>query len=126
VTAGRERLLLVDDEELITDMFDTILTRLGYQVMVFNDSLEALAFITQDSTAFDLLVTDMSMPNLTGLELVQKTLAVRPDLPVILCTGFNQMLDKKEAKALGIHSYLEKPVSVKDLTEAIRQALDDK
>ncbi len=125
-TAGVERILLVDDEELITDMFDTILTRLGYQVIVFNDSLEALAFITQDSTAFDLLVTDMSMPNLTGLELVQKTLAVRPDLPVILCTGFNQMISKEEAKALGIHTYLEKPVLVKDLTEAIRQALDDK
>lgn len=125
-TAGIERILLVDDEELITDMFGTILTRLGYQVMVFNDSLEALAFITQDSTAFDLLVTDMSMPNLTGLELVQKTRAVRPDLPIILCTGFNQMISKEEAKALGIHTYLEKPVSVKDLTGAIRQALDDK
>ncbi len=126
VTAGIERILLVDDEELITDMFDTILTRLGYQVKVFNDSLEALAFIVQDPSVFDLLVTDMSMPNLTGLELVRKTLAVRPDLPIILCTGFNQMLNKTEAKALGIHTYLEKPVSVKDLTEAIRQALDDK
>ncbi len=126
MTAGIERILLVDDEELITDMFDTILTRLGYQVMVINNSLEALAFITQDPAAFDLLVTDMSMPNLTGLELVRKALAVRPDLPIILCTGFNQMLSKTEAKALGIHTYLEKPVSVKDLTEAIRQALDDK
>lgn len=126
VAAGTERILVVDDEEVITGMFDAILTRVGYQVIIFNDSLEALAFIGQDPTAFDLLLTDMSMPHMTGLELIQKTLAIRPELPVILCSGFNTLVNNEEARALGIHVYLKKPVSVLDLTRALRMALDEK
>jgi nitrogen-specific signal transduction histidine kinase/ActR/RegA family two-component response regulator len=126
VDAGAERILVVDDEEIITGMFQTILTSVGYQVIVFNDSLEALAFIGQNPTAFDLLLTDMSMPHLTGLELIQKTSAIRPDLPIILCSGFNKLVSNEEARALGIHVCLEKPVSVRDLISAIRMALDEK
>ncbi|MBW6519917.1 MAG: PAS domain S-box protein [Desulfoarculaceae bacterium] len=126
VAAGAECILVVDDEEVITNMFKTILAQVGYQVIAFNNSLEALAFIVQDPTAFDLLLTDMSMPDLTGLELIQKVLAVRPDLPVILCSGFNKLVNKKEARALGIHVCLEKPVSVRELSWAIRKALDEK
>jgi PAS domain S-box-containing protein len=126
VDAGAERILVGDDEEIITGMFQTILTSVGYQVIVFNDSLEALAFIGQNPTAFDLLLTDMSMPHLTGLELIQKTSAIRPDLPIILCSGFNKLVSNEEARALGIHVCLEKPVSVRDLISAIRMALDEK
>ncbi|MEK6201822.1 MAG: response regulator [Desulfobulbaceae bacterium] len=126
VTAGTERILVVDDEEVITTMFQTILARSGYQVIIFNNSLEALAFISQDPTAFDLLLTDMRMPHLSGLELIEKALAVRPDLPVILCTGFNKQVDKEEAAALGVHVCLEKPVSVRELILVIRKALDEK
>lgn len=123
---GTERIVVVDDEVVITTMFQTILTRMGYQVIVFNNSLEALAFISQDPDSFDLLFTDMRMPNLTGLELIQKALAVRPELPVILCTGFNKLVNKQKAKALGIDVCLEKPVSVPELILAIHKALAEK
>jgi len=126
VDAGAERILVVDDEEIIAGMFQAILTSVGYQVIVFNDSLEALAFIGQNPTAFDLLLTDMSMPHLTGLELIHKTSAIRPDLPIILCSGFNKLVSNEDARDLGIHVCLEKPVSVRDLSSAIRMALDEK
>jgi CheY-like chemotaxis protein len=117
---------VVDDEEIITDMFQTILGGLGYQVTVFNSSLEALAFIAQESTPFDLLITDMTMPHLTGLELMQKVRTIRPNLPVILCTGFSELINKEQARALGVQVYLMKPFSVRELTLAIRQVLEEK
>ncbi len=123
---GTERLLVVDDETVITTMLEAILTSLGYQVTVVNDSEEALARITHDPSSFDLLITDMTMPHLTGLELTTKALAIRPDLPIILCTGFSELINKEQARALGIRAYLMKPVSVHELALAVRAALDTK
>ncbi|MDD3814050.1 MAG: ATP-binding protein [Desulfocapsaceae bacterium] len=123
---GTESILVVDDEEDNTEMLQTMLTGLGYQVVVFNNSLEALTFFTEKSTAFDLLLTDMTMPGMTGLELSEKVLAIRPDLPIILCSGFSELVNKAQAqaRALGVKQYLEKPVTVRDLALAIRKALD--
>ncbi|MDO8948302.1 MAG: ATP-binding protein [Desulfocapsaceae bacterium] len=123
---GTESILVVDDEKDNTDMFQTMLTGLGYQVVVFNNSLEALALFTKVPTAFDLLLTDMTMPHMTGLELSKKVLAMRPDLPIILCSGFSELVNKGQVQALGIKVYLEKPVAVRDLAMAIRKALDKK
>ncbi|MBU0664332.1 MAG: PAS domain S-box protein [Proteobacteria bacterium] len=123
---GTESILVVDDEEDNTGMFQAILTGLGYQVVGFNNSLEALAFFTKVPTAFDLLLTDMTMPHMTGLELSKKVLAIRPDLPIILCSGFSQLVNKEQIRALGIKGYLKKPVAVRDLALAIRKALDKK
>ena len=125
-SAGRERIVVVDDEEIITGMLEAILSGLGYQVSVFNNSLDALTFITQDPSGCDLLLTDMTMPHLTGAELSQKVLAIKPDLPIILCTGFSELINKEQALALGIRGYLMKPVSVRELALEMRQALDEK
>ena len=126
LSTGTERIVVVDDEVVITDLLQSMLTGLGYQVTAFNNSLEALDFIVQESTAFDLLITDMTMPHLTGIELMQKALAVWPNLPVILCTGFTELIDKEQAQALGIRAYITKPFSVRKLSLAIREVLDEK
>jgi len=126
IPTGTERLLVVDDEGVITTMLEVILTHLGYQVTVANNSQEALARIAQDPSAFDLLITDMTMPHLTGLELTTKALAIRSDLPIILCTGFSELINKEQARALGIRAYLMKPVSVYELALAVRKALDER
>ena len=124
--AGSERLLVVDDEEAITTMLETILTQLGYHLTAINNSQMALALIEQAPMAFDLLLTDMTMPHLTGFELAQKALAVRADLPVILCTGFSELVNKEQAQALGIRAYLTKPVSMQELSQTVRKVLDAK
>jgi PAS domain S-box-containing protein len=126
VSTGTERIVVVDDEEVITGLLEAILTSLGYQVTVFNNSLEALTFITKDPTAFDLLLTDMTMPHQTGIELSQKVLAIKPGLPIILCTGFSEVINQEKAQTLGIQGYLLKPVSVPDLAMTMRKVLDNK
>jgi PAS domain S-box-containing protein len=123
---GTERVLVVDDEEAITDMLRRILTHLGYKTTVINNSLVALSLIEQEPMAFDLLITDMTMPHLTGFELAQKALAIRADLPVILCTGFSELINKEQAQALGIRAYLMKPVSIQNLGQTVRTVLDVK
>jgi PAS domain S-box-containing protein len=123
---GTERVLIVDDEEMISMMLQLILQTLGYQATFSCNSLEALALIAQEPKAFDLLITDMTMPNLTGLELARKALSIRPNLPIILCTGFSELLNKEQAQALGIGAYLMKPVSVRELGHTVRQVLDAK
>lgn len=124
IPTGTERVLLVDDDEIISTMMQQILQDLGYQVSAYNNSLEALASITSDPMAFDLLITDMTMPNLTGYELAQKVLAIRSNLPIILCTGFSELASKEQAQALGIRAYLMKPVSLQELTRTVRKVLD--
>ncbi len=123
IPTGTERLLVVDDEEQITGMLRLILQNLGYRVTACGSSPEALSLLEKDPKAFDLLITDMTMPGLTGCELAKKALALRPDLPVILCTGFSELINKEQAKALGIRAYLTKPVSVRELAQAVRKAL---
>ena len=122
---GSERLLVVDDEEAITTMLERLLGHLGYQITVTNNSREALTLLAATPSAFDLLITDLTMPHLNGLELAAETLALHPDLPVILCTGFSQLNNQEQARSLGIHSYLMKPVSVHKLAMTVRQALDE-
>lgn len=122
---GNERLLVVDDEETITHMLHTVLAGLGYQVQVTNRSDMALKLIREHPMDFDLLVTDMTMPYLTGLDLIEHVFAIRPDLPVILCTGFSELINKEKAAAMGIRSFLMKPVAIDKLARAIRNALED-
>jgi signal transduction histidine kinase/CheY-like chemotaxis protein len=123
IPTGTERLLVVDDEEQITEMLRLILQNLGYRITACGSSSEALALFEHDPQAFDLMITDMTMPGLTGYELAQKILATRPDLPIILCTGFSELINKEQAQAMGIRTYLMKPVSVRELSQAVRKAL---
>ncbi|MBU4117524.1 MAG: response regulator, partial [Proteobacteria bacterium] len=124
IPTGTERVLLVDDDEIISTMLQQVLRSLGYQVTSCNNSLDALACIVREPTAFDLLITDMTMPNLTGYQLAQKVLAIRSNLPIILCTGFSELINKEQAQALGIRAYLMKPILVQELGLTVRKVLD--
>jgi PAS domain S-box-containing protein len=120
---GKEHILVIDDEEIITGMLESILKGLGYQVTISNSGPEALALLEEKTDLFDVLITDMTMPHLTGLELARKALAIRPDLPIILCTGFSELINKEQARSIGIRAYLMKPVSVREMALTVRQVL---
>ncbi|MBW1861664.1 MAG: PAS domain S-box protein [Deltaproteobacteria bacterium] len=121
---GTERILLVDDEAQIVRMVQQMLENLGYHVTVRTSSLDAFeAFCTQPDK-FDLVITDQTMPNIAGTELAQKLTGIRPDIPIILCTGFSEVITEEEARAMGIRKYVMKPVVRSELARAIRQLLD--
>jgi len=122
---GTERILVVDDEKAIVDLNSRILTKLGYQVTAVTSSNEALQLFTRQPDAFDLVITDMTMPIMTGFDLTRELLAMRADIPIILCTGFSETVNEQSAKDAGIKEYLMKPVERKNLAMAIRRALDE-
>ena len=120
---GDERILVVDDEAPITGMLEQMLSRLGYAVTVRTDSREALNLFRKKPHRFDLVLTDMTMPGINGAQLTRALLELRPDLPVILCTGFSESVSEEEARAAGVRAYLMKPVVRSQLARAIREAL---
>ncbi len=121
---GSERVLLVDDETGLAAMEKTMLEKLGYQVTVCTSGSEALATFAREPERYDLVLTDQTMPGLTGLELARYLLEMRPDLPIILCTGFSNLVDEERAKGSGIKGYALKPLSLLDLSRLLRQVLD--
>jgi PAS domain S-box-containing protein len=123
VENGQERLLFVDDEEWLVEMWKEILESLGYQMTVTTRPLEALDLFKKNPQDFDLVIADQTMPQMTGLELAQELLALRPELPVILVTGFSQVVTPEKAKAAGVREFIMKPLSISELTNAISQAL---
>jgi PAS domain S-box-containing protein len=123
---GNERIMAVDDDANIADLAMNMLTSLGYQVTALISSTEALALFERQPQAFDLLLTDMTMPQMTGAELAAKLLALRPDLPVLLCTGFSELIDEQRAQELGISGFLMKPFSKRELAATVRETLDRK
>jgi len=125
VPVGHEHVLLVDDEPQLLAMQGQILERLGYDVTAMNNSQDALAAFRQAPESFDLLITDQTMPHMTGGELSVEALKTRHDLPIILCTGFSEALSPEAAAALGIRHYLQKPVPLKALARTVRLALND-
>jgi PAS domain S-box-containing protein len=120
---GSERILFVDDELPLVDLGKEILESLGYQVSAKMNSLEALETFRAQPDGFDLVITDMTMPGLTGKELARELLALRPDIPIILCTGFSEVIDENQAKAAGIREFIMKPYIVIDLANAVRKVL---
>ena len=125
-TSVAARILLVDDEEMLVRLGKNILKKLGHTVTAFSNSQDALDCFRQAPQAFDLLITDQMMPGLTGLELTKQCLALRPDLPVILATGYSEATSKEQALAQGIRAILWKPVTINTLAETIQQALGKK
>jgi signal transduction histidine kinase/ActR/RegA family two-component response regulator len=121
---GEERILLVDDEEQIVAMEQQMLENLGYRVTARTDSAEALKVFAEHPQNFDLVITDMTMPHMTGDQLAQKMLDIEPNIPVILCTGFNQVITEEKALAMGIQKFVMKPVVKKELATTIRSVLD--
>lgn len=122
--AGRERILFVDDETSITEVADSMLTSLGYQVTAKQSSMETLELFQSQPDAFDLIITDMTMPHLRGDELARKLLKIRADIPIILCTGYSEMISEKKALDIGIRQFIMKPLYMKDLARVVRKVLD--
>jgi CheY-like chemotaxis protein len=95
----------------------------GYAVTAKTDDLEALALFQKDPGAFDLVITDQTMPQMTGVRLAEELLRIRPDIPIILCTGYREKVDANAARAMGIRRFLMKPFSVQEMSQIIREAL---
>lgn len=121
---GTERILFVDDDEMLANLGETLLSEMGYQVTTMTDSTEALELFAANADRIDLVITDQTMPNLTGKDLIQEIKQIRPDIPTILCTGYSSKINEEEAKELGINAFLMKPVGLSELQGIVRQLLD--
>jgi CheY-like chemotaxis protein len=121
---GTEKVLMVDDEPALADLGKRMLEFLGYRVEVRTSSVEALEFFRADPERFDGVITDMTMPQLTGLNLAREILAIRPALPIVLCTGFSEQADEARAHSAGVRSFLFKPLVIAELAKTLRKALD--
>jgi len=121
---GTERILFVDDEEMLVQMARGMLESLGYQVTVTTFGTDAWNLFLEDPWRFDLVITDQTMPDVTGVTLAQKMLRVRKELPIILCTGHSDLVSAEEAKDLGILEFVMKPMVRKELAETVRRVLD--
>ncbi|MCI5224725.1 MAG: response regulator [Candidatus Electrothrix sp. AR4] len=121
---GNERIMVVDDDREFVKMSKRLLENLGYQVTALSNSLDAFNTIQQRPYAFDLVLTDMTMPQMTGDELSKKILSVRPDIPIIICTGFSELMDENKAKKIGARTLVMKPFTKKELAQSVREVLD--
>lgn len=121
---GTERILLVDDEAPLAQMGGLMLERLGYSVITRTSSIEALQLFRSRPDDFDLVITDMTMPNMTGNDLAMELIAIRPDIPIILCTGFSKKIAEEKAYQIGIRAFLYKPLVRAELAKAVRNVLN--
>ena len=123
VPTGTERILFVDDEPALVEIGKRTLVRLGYQVITQTSSLDALALFTANPDQFDLVITDMSMPKMSGDVLSAELMKVRPEIPVILCTGYSSTISDETVKQIGIKAFAHKPIAMNDLAKTIRKVL---
>jgi PAS domain S-box-containing protein len=123
VPVGRERVLFVDDEPMLAEMGQAMLERLGYTVTSRTSSLEALATFSNQPDAFDLVITDQTMPGMTGVDLARRMLQIRPQLPIILCTGYSTQISAEKAQQYGIRGFALKPLTRKDIATMVRKVL---
>ncbi len=123
---GEERILLVDDEPEIVNMMQEMLEHLGYRVTAFTDSLEALAHFEQHPFAFELIISDVTMPKVAGPELARRLQEVRKDAKILICTGFSERIPEERIEALGIKGMVMKPTTMWDLAATVRSILDGK
>ncbi|RJP78189.1 MAG: PAS domain S-box protein [Desulfobacteraceae bacterium] len=125
-SGGRENILLVDDERDITDVQAEMLKRLGYQVTVTNKVEEAVDIFAANPKQFDLVISDMTMPNMTGIQLAEKLKTIKPEIPLIICSGYNEETSGKNLRGKPVDAFLQKPVAMGDLAKAVRKILDTK
>ncbi len=123
---GTERILFVDDEPSLAEMVNQVLTRLGYNVEARTSSLEALELFKAEPDRFDLVITDMAMPEMAGDRLAKELITIRHDIPIILSSGHSERMDKDRARKLGIKAYIMKPLVMKGIAQKIREVLDKK
>ena len=125
IQKGTEHILLVDDQDMIVQTIKQMLERMGYHVTARISSVDALEAFRTQPDKFDLVVTDMTMPNMTGDKLAKELIKIRSNIPVILCTGFSEGMSEERAASFGIKGFLMKPVVMKELSSTIRRVLDD-
>lgn len=123
---GKERILFIDDEELLAEMGKDMLERLGYHVTVRRSGVEALVTFQNTPNKFDMVITDQTMPDMTGSDLARRMMQIRPDIPIILCTGYSNLIDEDSAKGLGIKEFALKPLTKGSISSLIRKVLDAK
>ena len=121
---GNEKILFVDDEKSIVKLIQSKLSFLGYRATCTTDPRKALEMVKADPSAFDLVVTDMAMPHMTGDILSSELLRLRPDLPIILCTGYSETLNEARARKIGIAGFLMKPAELSEFAVILRKTLD--
>jgi PAS domain S-box-containing protein len=123
---GNEHILFVDDEKTAVDIMQQMLERLGYKVTARTSSIEALEAFRHKPDEFDLVITDQTMPNMTGKELAKELMSIRPDIPVVLCTGFSEQIDEKKAIEIGISAFVMKPTVMSVMATTLRKVLGKK
>jgi signal transduction histidine kinase/CheY-like chemotaxis protein len=126
IPGGHERILFVDDEHDLTAMASQMLTGLGYHVTARTGAREALALFRSDPSRFDLVISDQTMPEMTGLDLAGEILTLRADMPIIMCTGYSPLVDSDTARAVGIKALAMKPLTKKEIAATIRKVLDER
>jgi two-component system, cell cycle sensor histidine kinase and response regulator CckA len=126
IVLGKERILFVDDTKALVDLGEMMLTGLGYEVEGRTSSLEALELFRARPERFDLVITDMTMPNMTGLEMAHELIRIRPDIPIILCTGFSELVTPDTANDWGLKEVIMKPIVKSQISASIRRVLDQK
>ncbi|MDA3902656.1 MAG: PAS domain-containing protein [Desulfuromusa sp.] len=124
MSGGTERILFVDDDPMLASLGEQILNIKGYTVSTFTDSIKALKKFTANPAQFDMVITDQTMPDLTGKELIQELKKIRVDIPTIICTGFSSKVDEDSAKELGASAFLMKPLDMPKLLQTVRRVLD--
>ncbi len=122
-TLGTGNILFVDDEEMLAEMGKEMLERLGYHVTMCQSSLEALTTFQNNPQDFDVVITDQTMPDMTGFDLARRILQIRPDIPIILCTGYSNIVDEKSAKVLGIKEFAIKPLTKTTIAGLLKKVL---
>jgi CheY-like chemotaxis protein len=126
IPGGNERVLFIDDEPFLVDTGKQILSRLGYEVITRTSGIEALELFRTKPDTFDMVITDQTMPQMTGVDLARELMKIRPQIPVILCTGFSEVMPGEKIKALDIQEILMKPVVAREIAETVRNVLDRK
>ncbi len=121
---GSERILLVDDDVWVAEVCRSMLERLGYRITLKTDSEAAMEEFRANSHTYHLVISDMTMPHLTGADLAKAFLAIRSELPFILCTGFSELIDEAKAREIGIRALIMKPIEFSVLAETVRAVLD--
>ena len=123
IQCGDGHILLVDDEIQIVHMLKQMLTQVGYTVTARTSSIEALEVFSSKPATFDLVITDLTMPNMTGDELAVALMNIRSDIPVIICTGFSEKITDEIARRKGIRALLMKPVIKREMARTIREVM---
>ena len=119
------RVLLVDDEEMMLDVTQQTLRRMGLNVIAKTSSTDALEAFQEEPEKFDLVVTGQVMPNMLGTELARNLMSIRPDIPVILCSGFPEKISPEELRSIGIKEFITKPVSMQRISEIVQKILHE-